>query len=128
MSELPGDRRYTESHEWVQKLSDGTVRIGITDHAQDAMGELVFVELPEPGAKVARGDGIAVVESVKAASDIYAPLDGEVIEANSRLVDQPDLVNSSPYTDGWIVRVRPVRPGDADQLLDAAAYGRTLES
>jgi len=128
MSEVPSDRRYTESHEWVQQLSDGTARIGITDHAQEAMGELVFVELPEPGVKVTRGEGIAVVESVKAASDIYAPLDAEVIEANSRLVDQPELVNSAPYADGWIVRVRPVRPGDVDQLLDAAAYERTLES
>ena len=128
MSEVPSDRRYTESHEWVQKLSDGTVRIGITDHAQDALGELVFVELPEPGAKVARGDGIAVVESVKAASDIYAPLDGEVIETNTRLVDQPELINNSPYADGWILRVRPVRPDDVDKLLDAAAYEHTLES
>jgi len=127
MSDVPSDRRYTESHEWVQPQRDGTARIGITDHAQEALGELVFVELPEPGAKVTRGEGVAVVESVKAASDIYAPIDGEVIEANSRLADQPELINGSPYEDGWILRIRPARAGDVDQLLDAAAYERTLQ-
>jgi glycine cleavage system H protein len=128
MSDVPSDRKYTDSHEWVQVLSDGSVRIGITDHAQEAMGEIVFVELPEPGAALTRGEGVAVVESVKAASDIYAPIDGEVIEANVRLSDNPELINDEPYDGGWIMRVRPARAGDVDALLDAAAYERTLDS
>ena len=128
MSDVPGDRRYTESHEWVQMLDDGTARVGITDHAQEAMGEIVFVELPEAGALAKRGEGIAVVESVKAASDIYAPVDGEVVEANTRLADAPELINGAPYGDGWIMRIRVARPADVDGLLDAASYERTLES
>jgi glycine cleavage system H protein len=128
MSDVPSDRRYTDSHEWVQVLSDGSARIGITDHAQEAMGEIVYVELPEPGAKLTRGEGVAVVESVKAASDIYAPIDGEVIEANSQLTENPELINDAPYEGGWIMRVRPARTADVEQLLDAAAYERTLES
>jgi len=128
MSDVPRDRRYTESHEWIEMLADGTARIGITDHAQEAMGELVFVELPEAGRTVKRGESLAVVESVKAASDIYAPMDGEIVETNGRLTASPELVNSAPFGDGWILRLRPARKGDADQLLDAAAYQRTLES
>jgi glycine cleavage system H protein len=127
MSEIPSDRRYTETHEWVHVLSDGSARIGITDHAQEAMGEIVYVELPESGATLKRGESIAVVESVKAASDIYAPVDGEVIEANTRLNDNPELINDKPYEDGWIVRVRLTRKGDEAKLLDAAAYQKTLE-
>ena len=127
MSDVRSDRRYTESHEWVQPQRDGTACMGMTYYAQEALGELVFVELPEPGAKVTRGEGVAVVESVKAASDIYAPIDGEVIETNSRLADQPELINSSPYEDGWILRIRPARASDIDRLLDAAAYERTLQ-
>jgi glycine cleavage system H protein len=109
-------------------LADGTARIGITDHAQEAMGELVFVDLPDAGRTVKCGESLAVVESVKAASDIYAPIDGEVVEANGRLGTSPELVNEAPYGDGWIVRLRPARKEDAEQLLDAAAYARTLES
>jgi len=128
MSDVPGDRRYTESHEWVQVLSDGSARMGMTDHAQEAMGEIVYVELPEAGTALKRGESIAVVESVKAASDIYAPVDGEVVEANARLNDHPELINDKPYEDGWILRIRPARTADADKLLDAAAYTKTLES
>ena len=128
MSEVPSDRRYTETHEWVHVLSDGSARIGITDHAQEAMGEIVYVELPESGATLKRGQSIAVVESVKAASDIYAPVDGEVIEANTRLNDNPELINDKPYEDGWIVRVRLAHKGDEAKLLDAAAYQKTLEA
>jgi glycine cleavage system H protein len=102
--------------------------MGITDHAQEAMGEIVYVELPEAGTTLKRGESIAVVESVKAASDIYAPVEGEVIEANTRLNDHPELINDKPYEDGWILRIRPARAGDADKLLDAAAYTKTLES
>jgi glycine cleavage system H protein len=109
-------------------LADGTARIGITDHAQEAMGELVFVDLPDAGRTVKRGDSLAVVESVKAASDIYAPMDGEIVETNDKLTASPELVNGSPYGDGWIVRLRPARKEDANQLLDAAAYTRTLAS
>ena len=129
---IPSDLKYTKSHEWVRQghgeAPNGAMEIGITDHAQSALGDLVFVEVPDVGRALSAGEACAVVESVKAASDIYAPLDGEVIEANSRLVDEPELVNTSPYADGWILRVRPVRPGDVDQLLDAEAYERTLES
>ena len=128
MSEVPSDRRYTETHEWMHVLSDGSARIGITDHAQEAMGEIVYVELPESGATLKRGESIAVVESVKAASDIYAPVDGEVIEANTRLNDNPELINDKPYEDGWIVRVRLARKGDEAKLLEAAAYQKTLEA
>jgi glycine cleavage system H protein len=128
MSDVPSDRRYTDSHEWIRSLSDGSVRIGITDHAQEALGEIVYVELPEPGAILTRGEGVAVVESVKAASDIYAPLDGEVIEANTQLSDNPELINDAPYEAGWLMRVRPANPADLEQLLDAAGYERTLES
>jgi glycine cleavage system H protein len=128
MSDVPSDRKYTETHEWVQALPDGTVRVGITAHAQDAMGEIVYVELPEVGGLAKRGVGIAVVESVKAASDIYAPVDGEVVEANVRLADAPELINSAPYGDGWIMRIKP-SAGKADAgLLDAAGYAKSLES
>ena len=119
--------KFTQDHEWLLVEGD-TATIGITQHAQEQLGDLVFVELPKPGRSVDAGGAAAVVESVKAASDIYAPLDGEVIETNTRLVDQPELINNSPYADGWILRVRPVRPDDVDKLLDAAAYEHTLEA
>ena len=122
MSEVPSDRRYTESHEWVQQLSDGTARIGITDHAQEAMGELVFVELPEPGAKVTRGEGIAVVESVKAASEIYAPASGTVTEINGALTGDPSLVNADSEGAGWMFKLDLSDPGEIDGLLDEGAY------
>jgi len=112
MSELPGDLEYTEEHEWLRKEEDGTVTIGITDHAQTALGDLVYVELPEIGQEVESGGEMAVVESVKAASDVYAPVSGEVVAVNEELADDPEKINADPYGDGWIVRVKPSADGN----------------
>jgi len=112
MTELPGDLEYTEEHEWLRKEEDGTVTIGITDHAQNALGDLVYVELPEIGQEVESGGEMAVVESVKAASDVYAPVSGEVVAVNEELADDPEKINADPYGDGWIVRVKPSDDGD----------------
>jgi glycine cleavage system H protein len=117
---------YTKDHEWLRLEDDGSVTIGVTDHAQEALGELVFVETPEAGAAFGVGDACAVVESVKAASDIYCPVAGEVTEANAALVDKPELVNSSPYDDGWVFRLRPENAKAIDELMDAEAYNRFL--
>ena len=117
----PGDRRYTESHEWVKLESDGSVTVGITDHAQEALGDLVFIELPTIGRKLAAGDACAVVESVKAASDIYAPVAGEVVAVNEAVTATPESVNTDAYGN-WLFRLKPANPADADKLLDAAAY------
>ena len=114
MSELPGDLRYTEEHEWLRQEEDGTVTVGITDHAQGALGDLVYVELPEVGQSVEAGGDMAVVESVKAASDVYAPVSGEVVAVNEDLSDDPEKVNGDPYGDGWIVRLKPT--GDSETL------------
>jgi len=122
---LPQDLKYTASHEWLRAEADGTVSVGITDHAQEALGELVFVELPEVGRALAAGDGAAVVESVKAASDVYAPLAGEVMAANVALNDDPGQVNKDPYQ-AWLFRLKPSDPGALDKLLDAAAYQKTF--
>ena len=122
MSAVPADLRYTASHEWVKDNGDGTVTVGITDHAQEALGDIVFVEPPEVGVEVAAGDACAVVESVKAASDIYAPLAGEVQEANATLTDTPEAINNDPYGEGWIFTLRLATPGALSELLDAAAY------
>ncbi|MGA8261091.1 MAG: glycine cleavage system protein GcvH [Arenicellales bacterium] len=127
MSEIPGELRYTKSHEWVRRMEDGHFEVGITDHAQDQLGDMVFVELPEVGSTVGAGDECAVVESVKAASDIYAPVNGEIVETNSALEDTPELVNQSPYADGWLFRLRPDDEGDWDELLDSDAYQELLE-
>ena len=105
MSELPGDLRFTEEHEWLRKEEDGSVTIGITDHAQSALGDLVFVELPEVGQELEAGGEMAVVESVKAASDVYAPVSGTVLEVNSALTDDPEKINADPYGEGWMVRL-----------------------
>ena len=121
MSKIPGDLRYTRSHEWLRTLPDGSVEIGISDHAQAALGDLVFVEVPEAGRMLSAGDACAVVESVKAASDVYSPVGGEVLAGNELLATQPELINQDPYGQGWILRLRPT--GDAADLLDAAAYG-----
>ena len=121
MSKIPGDLRYTKSHEWLRTLPDGSIEIGISDHAQAALGDLVFVEVPEAGRKLSAGDACAVVESVKAASDVYSPLGGEVIAGNEMLATQPELINQDPYGQGWILRLRP--SGGSAELLDAAAYG-----
>ena len=128
MSEIPSDLLYRESHEWVRSDDDGTATIGISDHAQAQLGDMVFIELPEPGMSYEQGDACAVVESVKAASDIYAPLTGEIIEANSALEDSPELVNSDPYGDGWMFRVQLANPSELDGLLTPEAYAEQVES
>ena len=120
MSNIPNDLRYTKSHEWLRTLPDGSIEIGITDHAQAALGDLVFVEVPEAGSVLAAGDACAVVESVKAASDVYSPVGGEVLAGNELLATQPELINTDPYGQGWILRLRPTG-GGTDQL-DAQAY------
>ncbi len=122
MSTVPAELKYSQSHEWVQDNGDGTVTVGITDHAQEALGDLVFVELPEIGRKVAMEEACAVVESVKAASDIYSPLAGEVTEVNAELVDAPETINQDPYAAGWIFKLRLADAGQLDALMDAAAY------
>lgn len=127
MSNIPGELLYTKSHEWIRKEDDGSVTIGITDHAQAALGDLVFVEAPEAGDNVSKGDACAVVESVKAASDVYAPFDAEVVDGNDGLADTPEHVNNDPYGEGWIMKLKPSNPGDLDGLLDAAAYEKVLE-
>ncbi len=127
MSNIPGELKYTQSHEWVRIEADGTAVVGITDHAQAALGDLVFVETPEVGASFDAGDACAVVESVKAASDVYSPLAGEVTEANADLADTPELVNQDPYGDGWIMRLSLSDPDAAEGLLDAEAYEATLD-
>ena len=120
--DTPASLRYTDSHEWVRTDADGCVTIGITAHAQDQLGELVYVELPAIGRGLNRGEAFAVVESTKAASDVYAPIDGDVVEVNSALADTPQSVNSSPYDAGWLVRVRPANASQIDSLLSAEAY------
>ena len=128
MSNIPNELRYVASHEWIRDEGDGTVTIGITDHAQDLLGDVVFVELPEVGDKVSAGDDIGVVESVKAASDVYAPLTGEVVAVNEDLEDAPELVNSDPYGDGWFIRLRLTDAGELEDLLDADGYAEHCES
>ena len=117
----PSDLKYTPTHEWIRQESDGTVTIGITDHAQQQLGDVVFVEPPAPGRKVKKGEECAVVESVKAAADIYAPVSGEVVAANAELADAPEKVNQDPYG-AWMFRIRPSDKGELDGLLDAAGY------
>ncbi len=127
MSDIPEDLRYSESHEWVQLQPDGTVRVGITDYAQNALGDLVYVELPEIGATYAADSECALVESVKSASDLVCPISGEVVEINEALADTPELINSSPYDDGWIFTLKPEDEGEIDNLLDADAYRAFIE-
>jgi len=127
MSDVPSDLRYRDSHEWVRLDDDGSVVVGISDHAQAALGDIVFVELPEPGLSYAQGDACAVVESVKAASDIYAPISGEIIEFNPALEDDPSLVNSDPYGDGWLFSMAPADVGEIDALMDKKAYIESIE-
>jgi glycine cleavage system H protein len=126
MSNVPKDLRYTKSHEWVRKEADGTVTIGITDHAQGALGDLVFVETPEAGRQVAANEACAVVESVKAASDVYSPLAGEVVGGNAELGSAPEAINHEPYGRGWMFKVRPTDAKAVDALLDAGAYAKFL--
>ncbi len=122
MSKTPEDLKYTKEHEWVRDNGDGTVTVGITDHAQDSLGDLVFVELPEAGRQVAGAEACAVVESVKAASDIYSPMAGEVTEANEALSDAPETINEDPYGEGWIFKLEVSDAAQLSGLLDAAGY------
>jgi glycine cleavage system H protein len=123
-SNIPADLKYTKSHEWVRTLTNGNIEVGITDHAQGALGDLVFVEVPEAGKQLGAGDSFAVVESVKAASDVYSPVAGSVIEGNGALGTQPELINSEPYGAGWIMRLKPGAAPAA--LLSAAEYAAHL--
>jgi len=125
--QVPEDLRYTEEHEWLRTLDGGTVRIGITDYAQDALGDIVYVDLPDVGATVSAGDVVAEVESTKSVGEVYAPCGGEVTAVNEALVDRPELVNSSPYEEGWMVELSPEPGFDPGSLLDAAAYRRLIE-
>lgn len=122
MSQSPADLKYAPSHEWARVEADGTITVGISAHAQDALGDVVFVELPEVGTLLAAGDEAGVVESVKAASDVYAPVTGEVIAVNELLEDSPETVNSDPYHDGWFYRLQPADASDLDNLLTAEDY------
>jgi glycine cleavage system H protein len=126
MSNIPSDMKYAKSHEWVRVEGDGNVTVGITDHAQDLLGDMVYVELPEIGRKLVSGKECAVVESVKAASDVYAPIAGEVVAVNGALEGGPELINKDPYGEGWLFRMQPADAGDLDKLLDAAAYERVV--
>ncbi len=128
MSEIPGDLKFLKSHEWARIEDDGLIRVGISDHAQAQLGDLVYVELPEVGAHVQAGTGTAVVESVKAASDIYSPISGEVVAVNEALSDKPETINEDAYGDGWIFLVRADNNADMDELLDADAYGELVEN
>ena len=127
MSNTPSDLKYTKSHEWIRDNGNGTVTLGITDHAQELLGDLVFVEVPESGTEVEAGGEIAVVESVKAASDVYSPVTGEVIEGNEALADAPESVNDSPYEDGWICKIRLSDNSELEGLLDADSYATHAE-
>ena len=122
MSHTPSELKYASSHEWARLEEDGTVTVGITDHAQEALGDVVFVELPEVGTVLAAAEETGVVESVKAASDIYAPLGGEVIAINERLEDEPETVNADPYNDGWFYRLKPSDIAELEALLSAEDY------
>jgi glycine cleavage system H protein len=124
---IPADLKYTESHEWVRAEADGTVTVGITEYAQDALGDIVFVELPKVGKSYTAGDDAAVVESVKAASDIYAPVSGEVIAVNEDVASAPESINTDAYA-AWLFKIKPADAGAINGLLDAAAYGKTTEA
>jgi glycine cleavage system H protein len=128
MSEIPSELKYARSHEWARLEEDGTVTVGITDHAQDALGDVVYVEHPEEGQQVNAQEEAGVVESVKAASDIYAPVSGAVVAVNETLVDAPETVNEDPYGDGWFFRIEPDDPAELEELMDAEAYAEFCEN
>jgi glycine cleavage system H protein len=128
MSNVPAELKYAKSHEWVRREADGSVTIGITDFAQGSLGDLVFVETPAAGRKLGKDESCAVVESVKAASDVYAPIAGEVTASNARLGDNPEILNSDPYQEGWMWKMKPANAADIDGLLDAAAYEDFLKT
>tara|TARA_R100001377_G_scaffold83263_1_gene64541 strand:- start:1029 stop:1451 length:423 start_codon:yes stop_codon:yes gene_type:complete len=127
LSSFPEDLKYAPSHEWVRIEADGSVVMGISDHAQELLGDIVFVELPTEGAQVTAKAEMSVVESVKAASDIYAPVSGTIVEVNQALLDSPETVNTSPYGDGWFCRIKPSDAAELDALLDADAYAKICE-
>jgi glycine cleavage system H protein len=128
MSEIPGDLKFMKSHEWARVEDDGLIRVGISDHAQGLLGDLVYVELPAVGDSVQAGNACAVVESVKAASDVYAPVSGEVVEVNAALADKPETINEDAYGEGWIFAVRPSNKDELEDLLDPDAYAELLDS
>jgi glycine cleavage system H protein len=128
MSEIPSELRYAETHEWARLDADGLVTVGISDHAQNALGDVVYVELPELDSQVEAGAESGVVESVKAASDIYAPIAGTVVAVNQTLEDAPEIVNQDPYGDGWFFKIQPNDPADLEQLLDADGYAEICEA
>ena len=127
MSNIPSDLRYATTHEWVRPEGDGTFTVGISGHAQELLGDMVFVELPDVGATVSAGDDIAVAESVKAASDVYAPIGGEIVGVNEELEDSPELVNSDPFGDGWLFRIKADDAQEVEGLLDAEGYENSIE-
>ncbi len=126
MSNIPADLKYVASHEWLKLEDDGIITVGITDHAQDLLGDVVFVELPEVGREVSADEEIAVVESVKAASDVYAPIAGEIVEINDELVDSPELANEDPYGKAWFFKIKPANVADYDDLLSDEEYQSAL--
>lgn len=127
MSNIPSELRYATSHEWVRNEGNGIVTVGITEHAQELLGDMVFVELPEVGESVSTGDDVAVAESVKAASDIYAPVSGEIVEVNEDLEDSPELVNSDAFGDGWMFKIKLDDESELDALLDAEGYANSID-
>lgn len=127
MNEIPGDLKFKTSHEWVRVEQDGTVTVGISDHAQDLLGDIVFVELPDIGTQMNAEDEVAIVESVKAASDVYSPVSGEIIEVNELLIDNPETINESPYSDGWFYKIQPDDLDEINELLSPEEYGEVCE-
>ncbi len=127
MSNIPVELRYTRTHEWARQNDDGSITVGISDNAQDQLGDMVYIEVPEVGQAVTAGDACAVVESVKAASDVYSPVSGEVVEVNETLADAPETVNQDAYGAGWLFRVQPGNAGELDGMMDGDAYGAFLE-
>lgn len=126
MSNIPANLKYVASHEWLRLEADGTVTVGITHHAQELLGDIVFVEVPEVGAQLSADEQAGVVESVKAASDVYAPIAGEVVEVNQELIDEPTYANTDPYGTGWFFKVKPANPADLDNLLSAEQYAAEI--
>ncbi len=127
MSELPSELKYAASHEWARLEEDGSITVGITDHAQDQLGDVIYVELPDIGQVLSAGEEAGVVESVKAASDVYAPVSGEVVEVNEILADEPELINSEPYEGGWFYRLQPGDSGELDELMAADEYAAEID-
>lgn len=127
MSDLPKDLKYTETHEWIRQESDGLCTVGITDHAQGLLGDIVFIDLPEEGTEVSAGDDCCVIESVKAASDSYAPITGKIVEVNRALEQEPELINSHPYGAGWIFKIKPADESEVKELFSAEEYADNIE-